>query len=110
MRIASVRLVFYHAHYSSSGYTILVVLSPNQSRIGTSSQTSVLSVSRLITIIASSLNLLMQSNDREMLFFGRNSSQRTLDQVLASPLSCRRRVERHHIRPIYCTFAVIYLS
>jgi len=43
-------LVSHHARYSSSGYTILVVLSPNESRIGTSSQTSVLSVSRLITL------------------------------------------------------------
>ena len=38
----------HHARYSSSGYTILVLLSPNQSRIGTPSQTSVLSVSRSI--------------------------------------------------------------
>jgi len=29
VRIASVRLVSYHAHYSSLGYTILVVLSPD---------------------------------------------------------------------------------
>jgi hypothetical protein len=44
----SAGLVSHHARYSSSGYTIRVVLSSNQSRIGTSSQMSVLSVSRLI--------------------------------------------------------------
>jgi hypothetical protein len=43
-------LVSHHARYFSSGYTIRVVLSPNQSRIGTSSQTSVLLVSRVITL------------------------------------------------------------
>jgi hypothetical protein len=40
-----IKLMSHHGRYSSSGYTTLVVLSRNESRIGTSSQTLVLSVS-----------------------------------------------------------------